>query len=162
MGDGMQKITPFFWFVKDADKAAKFYISLFGKDSEILNLQKLENTPSGPNAYVIALKLNGVYFNFINGGKNTGFDKFYPSTSFVINCKDQKEVDHYWKGLLKGGKSYQCGWISDKYGVTWQVVPITMFKYLAGPDAKGRDRAMKAMLNMKKLDIGLLKKAYEG
>lgn len=157
----MQKITPFLWFVKDADKAAKFYVSLFGKDSKIINKQKLENTPSGPNTYVLSLKLNGISFNFINGGENPGFDKFAPSTSFVINCANQKEVDHYWNGLSKSGKPNQCGWITDKYGVTWQVVPIEMFKYLGGPDAKGRERAMKAMLKMKKLDVRLLKKAYD-
>jgi predicted 3-demethylubiquinone-9 3-methyltransferase (glyoxalase superfamily) len=157
----MQKIIPFLWFVKDADKAAKFYVSLFGKDSKIISRQKLDNTPSGPNTYILELKLNGVYFNFINGGENPGFDKFSPSTSFVINCTNQKEVDHYWNGLSKNGRQYQCGWITDKYGVTWQVVPIEMLKYLGGQNAKGRERAMKAMLKMKKLDIRLLKKAYD-
>ncbi|MGD0728871.1 MAG: VOC family protein [Candidatus Micrarchaeaceae archaeon] len=158
----MQKITPFLWFVKDADKAAKFYVSIFGKDSKIIAKQKLENTPSGPNAFIIVLKLNGLVFNFINGGNNPGFDKFYPSTSFVINCKNQREVDYYWNSLIKEGKVYACGWLADKFGVTWQVVPIEIDKYLGGPDAKGRARAMKAMLEMKKLDIGVLKRAYKG
>jgi predicted 3-demethylubiquinone-9 3-methyltransferase (glyoxalase superfamily) len=157
----MKKITPFLWFVKDADKAAKFYVSIFGKDSKIIAIQKLENTPSGPNTFIVVLTLNGVVFNFINGGKNPGFDKFSPSTSFVINCKNQKEVDHYWNSLVKGGKVYACGWLTDKFGVTWQIVPIEMGKYLGGTDPKGRVRAMKVMLKMKKLDIGTLKRAYK-
>jgi len=158
----MKNIVPCLWFVKDADKAAKFYLSIFGKDSKTISNTKLENTPGGPNTYIIELELNGFHFTFMNAGKNPGFDRFCPSTSFIINCKDQKETDHYWNALSKSGKIYQCGWITDKYGVTWQVVPTEMIRYICGPDKKGRDRAMKAMLKMKKLNIAAMKKAYHG
>ncbi len=157
----MQGITPFLWFVKDAEKAAKFYVSVFGKGSKITYKQKLENTPSGPNAYVMGLKLMGTEFSFINGGKNPNFDKFAPSTSFVVNCKSQREVNRIWDSLLSGGgKPFACGWLSDKFGVTWQVVPTEMFKYLGGSNEKGRARAMQAMMQMVKLDLNKMKKAY--
>ncbi len=158
----MQKIKPFLWFVKDADKAAKFYVSIFGKTSRVISNTKIEGTPSGPNTYMIELKLGEVHFTFINAGKNSGFDTFSPATSFVINCKDQKEVDHYWNALSKGGRPIACGWLTDRYGVTWQVVPTEQVKYLAGPNKRGRERAMKAMMKMKKLDLAKMKRAYYG
>ncbi len=157
----MQKITPFLWFVDNATEAAKFYTSIF--KGKIVSSTQLDNTPSGPNTYIVTIKLADMDFTLINGGEAPGFTKFSAATSFVINCKNQKEVDHYWNGLLKdGGKPSQCGWLTDKYGVTWQVVPWEMSKYLGGSDMEGRDRAMKAMLKMVKLDINKIKHAYMG
>ncbi len=155
----MQKITPFLWFVNNADEAAKFYASIF--KGKVISNTKLNNTPSGPNTYLVTIKLANTIFTLINGGNAPGFTTFSAATSFVINCKNQKEVNYYWNSLLKGGgKPSQCGWLTDKYGVTWQVVPEQIPKYLAGPDKQGRDRAMKAMLKMVKLDINKIKNAY--
>lgn len=155
----MPKITPFLWFVDNAEEAAKFYASVF--KGKIISNTKLNNTPSGPNTYLVTIKLADTTFTLINGGKALGFTTFSAATSFVVNCKNQKEVDFYWNGLLSdGGKPSQCGWLTDKYGVTWQVVPEEMPKYLSGPNIKGRDRAMKAMLKMVKLDINKIKNAY--
>ncbi len=157
----MQKITPFLWFVDDAIEAARFYASVF--KGRVVNSTQLYDTPSGPNTYIVTIKLLDTYFTLINGGDVPGFTKFSAATSFVVNCKNQKEVDRYWNGLLKdGGKPSQCGWLTDKYGVTWQVVPGEMSKYLGGSNVEGRDRAMKAMLKMVKLDINKIKHAYMG
>jgi len=155
----MQGITPFLWFEKEAEEAAKFYLSIFKKNSRIVSNTKLENTPSGDNTYVLEVVLCGTHFVFINGGKNPGFN-FSPATSFVIKCEDQKEIDHYWERLGNGGKPIQCGWLSDKYGVMWQIVPKILPKLLRGSDEKGRAQAMQAMLSMVKLDIKKLKDAY--
>lgn len=155
----MPKITPFLWFVDNAEEAAKFYASVF--KGKIISNTKLNNTPSGPNTYIITIKLADTIFTLINGGEAPGFTTFSAATSFVINCKDQKEVNYYWNNLLKrGGKPSQCGWLTDKYGITWQVVPKQMSTYLAGPNKHGRERAMKIMLKMTKLDINKIKNAY--
>jgi predicted 3-demethylubiquinone-9 3-methyltransferase (glyoxalase superfamily) len=156
----MQKITPFLWFVRDADKAAKFYLSVFGKDSKITEKVKIENTPSGPDTYVMTVRLKDFSLTLFNGGRARGFESFCPSISFVLNCKNQKEVDYYWGALGKGGKPNVCGWLTDKYGVTWQIVPTGVARYLGGPDPEGRKRAVKAMLGMTKLDIVGLREAY--
>lgn len=156
-------ITSFIWFEDRAEEAAKFYVSIFRKDSRIISSTKLKGTPSGPNTYMVALKLNGTYFTFLNGGKVPGY-KISDSgaVSFVVECKDQKEIDHYWDSLSKGGKQIQCGWLKDKYGITWQITPKILPKLLGGPSAKGRQRAMAAMLKMKKFDIKKLQNAYSG
>ena len=157
----MQKITPFLWFVDNAIEAAKFYVSVF--KGRIVSRTQLDDTPSGPNTYIVTIKLLDTYFTLINGGEATGFTNFSAATSFVVNCKKQKDTDRYWRCLLKdGGKPSRCGWLTDKYGVTWQIVPEEMPKYLGGPDKEGRDRAMKAMLKMSKLDINKIKHAYMG
>ncbi len=157
----MQGITPFLWFEREAEDAAKFYVSIFKENSKIVNSTKLENTPSGDNTYIVELVLRGTHFLFINGGKTLGFT-FSPATSFVIECKDQKEIDHYWKHLVDEGKPIQCGWLTDKYGVTWQVVPNILPRLLAGSNEKGRARTMQVMLSMVKLDIKKLEDAYAG
>lgn len=157
----MQGITPFLWFEQGAEEASKFYVSIFKENSKIVSNTKLENTPSGDNTYVIEMVLRGTRFLFINGGKNPGFI-FSPATSFVVECKDQKEIDHYWEHLSEGGKPFQCGWLADRFGVTWQVVPEILPKLLGGRDEKGRVRAMQAMLSMVKFDIKKLKDAYDG
>ncbi len=153
------KITSFLWFVDNADEAAKFYASVF--KGKIISNTKLKDTPSGPNTYLVTIKLANMTFTLINGGKAKGFTQFSAATSFVVNCKDQKEVNYYWSSLLKGGgKPSRCGWLTDKYGLTWQVIPDQMPKYLAGSNKQGRDRAMKAMLKMAKLDIDKIRQAY--
>ncbi len=159
----MEKITPFIWFEDHAEEAAKFYVKVFGKGSRIVSSTKLKGTPSGPNTYTLSVKLGGKYFTFINGGKIQGTRLSGSSAvSFVINCKDQKEVDHFWNALVRGGKPIQCGWLKDRYGVTWQVVPTAVPKLLGGTDPEGRARATKAMLKMIKLDIKKLHDAYYG
>ncbi len=161
MVNSMQKITPFLWFVDNASEAAKFYTSIF--KGKIVSNTQLNDTPIGPNTYLVTIKLADTTFTLINGGKAPGFTTFSAATSFVVSCKSQKETDRYWNGLLKdGGKPSQCGWLTDKYGVTWQIVPEEIYKYLAGSNKEGRSRAMKAMLKMVKLDINKIKHAYIG
>ncbi|MDE1940597.1 MAG: VOC family protein [Patescibacteria group bacterium] len=171
----MQKITPFIWFEKGAEEAAKFYVDVFNgspgkrKRSQITSgLDYEENSaaasgmPEG-SVLTVGLELDGAGFTFLNGGK---VDWMNPSgrISFVIDCADQAEVDYFWKKLgEEGGEPGQCGWINhDKYGVTWQITPSGMFEYLGGKDKAGADRAMKAMLSMTKLDLAKIKAAYEG
>jgi predicted 3-demethylubiquinone-9 3-methyltransferase (glyoxalase superfamily) len=159
------KITPFFWFVDQAEDAAKFYASVF-KRSKVKKVtryteagQEIHGRKPG-SAMTVELELEGQPFTCLNGGPVPGFD-FSPATSFVIHCANQKEVDHYWKKLTAGGdpKSQQCGWLKDKFGVTWQVVPDEMLKLING-NTPAHHRAMNAMMKMKKLDLPALKKAY--
>ncbi|MDE1861221.1 MAG: VOC family protein [Candidatus Micrarchaeota archaeon] len=158
----MQGITPFLWFVDNAEEAARFYVSIF-KDSKLVSNTRVKDTPSGVDTYVIELMLHGTRFLLFNGGKAPGFDQFSPATSFVLQCKTQKEIDYYWGRLLRGGKSMQCGWLTDKYGIAWQVIPTFLPKLLNNPKNKeGSARATQAMLKMVKLDIQKLKDAYSG
>ncbi len=166
----MQKITPFFWFDKDADEAAKFYVSLF-PNSKITAMThydeagaKASGMPAG-SVMTVAFELDGQHFTALNGGKPEGWDaRFTGAVSFVINCKNQEEVDHYWKKLgEEDGKPGVCGWIyADKFGVTWQVVPELLPKLLTDPDKAKAGRVMAAMLKMTKIEIGELEKAAEG
>lgn len=156
----MQKITPFLWFEGQAEEAANFYVSVF-KNSKINNVVKLENTPGPVDSLVVSFELDGVTFNALNGGPQAGF-KFSPATSFVINCDDQEKVDHYWEKLGEGGKYSVCGWLDDKYGITWQVTPTILDKLMSDPDKEKADRVTQAMLKMAKLDIATLQAAYDG
>lgn len=158
----MQGITPFLWFVDDAQEAAKFYVSIF-KGSKIVSNTNVKDTPSGTDTYVMELMLHGTRFMLFKGGSAPGFDKFSPATSFVLRCETQEEIDYYWDRLLKGGTPMQCGWLTDRYGIAWQVTPTILPKLLADPkNKKGSARATKAMLSMVKLDIKKLKAAYAG
>jgi len=152
----MKKITPFIWFEKGAEKAAKYYVSVFGKGSKINSLRELKGTPSGPGAGIISVTLAGQDFTLLNGGP---FVKLNNGVSFVINCRDQSEVDYYWKKLSAVKKAEQCGWCRDKFGVTWQVTPVKMQALLSHPDPEKRERIMKAMLKMKKIIIKDLEEA---
>ena len=153
----MQKITPFLWFDKEARQAAKFYTSVF-KDSEIKSPITLEDTPSGP-VDIITITLFGQGFTLMSAG--TQF-KFTEAISFVIDCEDQAEVDYYWDKLTAdGGEESQCGWLKDKFGVSWQVVPRQLNECLGNPDPEKAGKAMQAMLKMKKIVIEDLKKASE-
>ena len=158
----MSKITPFLWFEHEAEEAANFYVSLL-PDSGIDKVQKsLVDTPSGKAGTVLVVEftLAGQRFMALNGGMR--FEHTL-AVSFVIDCAEQAEVDRLWEALTaNGGEAERCGWLKDRYGVFWQVVPSALPKYLGGADRAGAARAMQAMLGMIKLDIAALKRAYEG
>ncbi len=157
----MQKITPFLWFDDKAEEAAKFYTSVF-KNSKILRTARYGDSGSQvsgmPKGTVMTVNftLEGQEFVALNGGP---VFKFTPAISFVISCKTQDEIDYFWEKLSQGGQQVQCGWLTDKYGVSWQVVPSMMDELMANKDPKKAENVMKAMLQMKKLDIAALKKA---
>ena len=149
----MQKITPFLWFEKNAKEAAEFYVSVF-KDAKIKSSRILHDTPSG-DVENLTMELFGQDFALISGGP---LFKFNESISFVVSCETQEEVDDYWEKLSADPKAEQCGWLKDKYGLSWQIVPKALGELL-GQDKSGK--VMQAMLQMKKIEIAGLKKAYE-
>jgi predicted 3-demethylubiquinone-9 3-methyltransferase (glyoxalase superfamily) len=153
----MQKITPFLWFDTQAEEAAKFYASIF-PNSKILKTARYGEAGPGPkgSAMTVEFELDGQRMIALNGGP---VFKFTEAISLVVDCKDQKEVDHYWNKLLRGGKESQCGWLKDRYGLSWQIVPTVLGELLSAPDAKTAKRVMEAMLKMKKIDIAALKAA---
>lgn len=154
----MQKITPFLWFDKEAAEAAKFYTTVF-KGSKIKSATSFDNTPSG-KVEVVTVELMGQEFQLMSAGP---MFKFTEAISFVIDCKNQEEVDYYWEGLTSGGgQESMCGWLKDKYGLSWQVVPTVLNKLMADKDAVKAQRVMQAMLQMKKIDIAGLEKAHTG
>ncbi|HUO58400.1 MAG TPA: VOC family protein [bacterium] len=143
----MPKITPFLWFNGKAQEAAKFYVSIFKKKSKVLEL-----TPMSA-----IFRLAGQDFYALNGGPQF---KFTPAISMFVSCKTQKEVDYYWKKLCAGGRPSRCGWLTDKYGLSWQIIPDILNKYLNDRDKKKANRVMQAMLQMGKIDVQKLKDAY--
>ena len=158
----MQRISPFLWFDDKAEEAASFYTSIF-KNSKILNIARYgeagaaaSGRPKG-TVMTVAFQLDGQEFVALNGGPQF---KFTEAISFVVNCETQEEVDEYWKKLSAGGREVQCGWLTDKYGLSWQIVPTILDKMVSDPDPKKAERVMKAMLQMKKIDIKGLKQAY--
>jgi predicted 3-demethylubiquinone-9 3-methyltransferase (glyoxalase superfamily) len=160
----MQKIVPFLWFDNQAEAAVRFYTSVF-KKSGMLNVArygkeegKRSGRPKG-SVMTIAFELAGQKFIALNGGPHF---KFTEAISFVVNCRTQAEVDYYWKKLSAGGKEVQCGWLKDKYGVSWQIVPTALGQLLSGKDPAKSQRVMQALLQMVKLDIKALKRAYHG
>jgi predicted 3-demethylubiquinone-9 3-methyltransferase (glyoxalase superfamily) len=158
----MSKIAPCLWFSDEAEEAAKFYVSLL-PDSRIDKIQKSPiDTPSGKvgKVLVVQFMLAGQEYMALNGGMRFEYTN---AISFKVDCADQAEVDHLWDGLTAGGGSPgQCGWLKDRYGVSWQIVPSAMMRYLGGSDHAGAQRAMAAMMKMTKLEIATLQKAYEG
>ena len=158
----MSKVSPCLWFDGEAETAAKFYVSLL-PDSRIDKIQN--NTVDGPagkagTVLVVEFTLAGQRFMALNGGMKM---EYTHAISFSIDCVDQAEVDRLWAALLAdGGKEEQCGWLRDRYGVSWQIVPRELHGYIGGPDAAGAARAMQAMLGMIKLDVEGLRRAYEG
>jgi predicted 3-demethylubiquinone-9 3-methyltransferase (glyoxalase superfamily) len=168
----IQKITPFLWFDTQAEQAAEFYVSIFKNaplasgDSKVLNVNrydeagaKVSGMPLG-SAMVASFQLGDQDFAALNGGK---FFQFSGAVSFVVNCETQEEVDYFWEKLSEGGEKGQCGWINhDKFGVTWQVVPIMLDKLLGDADSSKSQRVMEAMLKMTKIVIADLEKAYKG
>jgi len=160
----MQKITPFLWFDNQAEDAARFYVSIF-KNSRIGSVAhydeeaaKAAGRPKG-SVMTVAFELDGQEFTALNGGP---LFKFTEAISFVVNCDTQEEVDHFWEKLSAGGQEGPCGWLKDRFGVSWQVVPTVLVEMLQDKDREKSKRAMAAMLKMKKINIQALKKAYEG
>ncbi len=154
----MQKISPFLWFDGNAEEAADFYVSLF-KGSKILKIARYGEAGPGPAGAVMVVnfQIEGQDFIALNGGP---LFKFTEAISFVISCQTQEEVDRYWNKLTAdGGQESQCGWLKDKYGLSWQVTPTILGELLADKDQKKAQRVMQAMLQMKKIDIAALKRA---
>ncbi len=155
----MQKITPCLWFDTQAEEAANFYVSLFD-DSEVTSVRRLDGTPSGDNVALVFFRLEGQAFWAINGGPQFPFTE---AVSFQVDCKDQDEVDRLWKALTAdGGEEGQCGWLKDRFGLSWQIIPRRMGELLSDPDPERRQRAMAAMLQMQKIDIRALEDATNG
>ncbi len=160
----MQKITPFLWFDDKAEEAVKFYMSIF-KNSKIGKMTrygeaaaKASGRPKG-TVMTVAFRLNGQAFTALNGGPHF---KFTEAVSMVVNCRTQKEVDRLWAKLSEGGEQGPCGWLKDKYGLSWQIVPTALEKMLTDKDPERSDRVMQAILQMRKLDIKRLQEAYKG
>jgi predicted 3-demethylubiquinone-9 3-methyltransferase (glyoxalase superfamily) len=162
-GDNMQKITPFLWFNDKAEEAANLYVSVF-KNSKVNSITRYDDAASAvagrPKGSVMTVEftLDGQEFVALNGGPHF---KFTEAVSFVVNCETQEEVDKFWEKLSEGGEKSQCGWLRDKYGLSWQVVPTVLGELLQDKDPKKSENVMKAMLQMSKLDIATLKQAYE-
>jgi len=158
----MQKITPFLWFNDQAEEAVNFYTSIF-KNSKVLKVARYgeagERASGRPKDSVMTIEfeLDGQKFVALNGGPHF---KFNEAISFVVNCKTQVEVDRFWKKLSAGGKEIECGWLKDRYGVSWQIVPAILSELLCDRDSEKAQRVMQALLRMKKLDIKKLKQAY--
>ncbi|MDR3639536.1 MAG: VOC family protein [Isosphaeraceae bacterium] len=154
-----QKITPFLWFDHQAEEAAAFYTSIF-PDSKVLKVVRYGEAGPGPagSAMTVEFQLQGQVFVALNGGPHF---KFTEAISFVVNCQTQEEVDVYWEKLAAGGSEVQCGWLKDKFGLSWQIVPTLLPELLNDPDPEKSGRVMKALLTMKKLDIRALKQAYD-
>jgi len=156
----MQKIIPFLWFDDQAEEAMKFYTSIF-KNSKIGNVTRMGDEVPGPKGKVMtaSFQLAGQEFMALNGGPVPGF-VFNESISFFVNCETQAEVDELWEKLSAGGEEGQCGWLKDKFGISWQIVPTVLGELLGDKDPEKAQRVTHAMLQMKKLDIEVLKQAY--
>src|SRR5687768_6873211 len=164
--ESTKRITPCLWFDDQAEEAVEFYTDIF-QNSKILNISRygeagreIHGKPAG-TVMTIAFELDGQTFTALNGGPEF---KFNEAISFQVNCETQKEVDYYWQKLSEGGdeKAQQCGWLKDKYGVSWQIIPDVLVEMLNDPDSRKSQRAMEALLRMKKIDIDDLKRAYAG
>ena len=161
----LQKITPCLWFDNQAEEAAKFYVSLFNNSAmeAVTRYGKegfeVHGRPEG-SAMTVSFRLEGQEFTALNGGPHF---KFSEAISFVVRCETQAEVDRYWDKLGEGGdeRRQQCGWLKDKYGVSWQIVPVALFELMSSADSRKSGRVMRAMLQMKKLDETALRRAYE-
>ena len=154
----MQKITPFLWFDGKAEEAASFYASIF-KNSKILSVARYGDAGPGPKGVMTArFQLEGQEFVALNGGPQFEFTE---AISFLVNCETQEEVDELWEKLSQGGAKSRCGWLKDKFGVSWQIVPTALGTMLQDKDPEKSQRVMKAMLQMDKLDIERLRQAYD-
>jgi predicted 3-demethylubiquinone-9 3-methyltransferase (glyoxalase superfamily) len=161
---GTKPITPCLWFDIEAEEAAKFYVSVF-KNSKITAVsrfpdagQHVHGKPAG-SVMVVAFELDGQPFTALNGGPQFKFDE---AVSFQVMCDTQGDVDYYWNALTAGGQEGPCGWLKDKFGLSWQVVPSAVPKMMTDPDAKKSARVMNAFMKMKKLDVATLERAFEG
>ena len=156
----MQKITPFLWFDGQAEEAMNFYVSIF-KNSKIINVTRYGDAGPGPKGTVMSatFELEGQKFMALNGGP---LFQFSPAISFFVNCETQKEVDELWEKLSVNGEKLRCGWLKDKFGVSWQIIPSVLGQLLADKDPEKSKRVMQAMLKMDKIEIDALKRAYAG
>jgi predicted 3-demethylubiquinone-9 3-methyltransferase (glyoxalase superfamily) len=156
----MQRITPCLWFDTEGEEAANFYISIF-KNSRIVDVSRYgEGAPrQAGTVMTVAFELDGEAFTALNGGPDF---KFNEAISFQVHCETQEDVDHFWESLADGGEPGPCGWLKDKYGVSWQVVPAALPGLLSDPDPQRAQRAMTAMLSMGKIDIEAIKRAADG
>ena len=157
-----QKITPFLWFDDKAEEAANFYVSIF-KNSKIGSIARygdegaeVSGRPKG-TVMIVTFQLDGQEFIALNGGPQFTFS---PAISFLVNCKTQEEIDEFWEKLSEGGKTEQCGWLKDKYGVSWQIVPTVLGEMMQDPDVEKSQRVTKALLQMVKIDIAALQREY--
>jgi len=156
----MQRITPFLWFDTEAEEAANFYVGIFD-NSEVTNIARYGESGPGPAGGVMTVnfRLDGQEFVALNGGPHF---KFTEAVSFVVNCQTQEEIDRLWNALAKGGEEVQCGWLKDRYGLSWQIVPSVLGHLMSEPDPEKGQRVMQAMLGMVKLDIAALQQAAAG
>jgi len=156
----MQKITPFLWFDNQAEEAANYYVSIFG-NSRILKIVRYGESGPGPKGAVmtVSFEISGQQFTALNGGPKFGFSE---AISFLVSCETQAEIDALWEKLSAGGKESRCGWLKDRYGLSWQLVPTVLPELLGDKDSARAQRAMQAMLKMGKLDIAALKRAHQG
>ena len=158
----MQKITPFLWYTKDAEEAASFYASVF-PDSRVTHVTPMpSDSPSGPpgSVKVVDFVLCGQAFSAMTAGDAP--DAFNHAISLFVRCEDQAEIDRYWNALIEGGAPEQCGWLKDRYGLRWQIVPTVLMNMMADPDRAKAKRATDAMMKMVKFDIAALEAAFEG
>ena len=155
----MQKITPYLWFDNQAEEAANFYTSIF-KNSKVVDVQRYGEVGPGPagTAMIVTFELEGQEYLALNGGPQF---KFTEAISLFVNCETQEEVDYLWAKLTEGGEESQCGWLKDKYGLSWQIIPTALMDLMSDPDPEKAGRVMQAMLQMKKIEIADLQKAYE-
>lgn len=155
----MQKITPFLWFDNQAEEAMNFYVSVF-KNSKVLSLRRYGDAGPGPKGTVMTatFQLDGQNFMALNGGPHFTFS---PAISLYVNCETQEEVDDLWEKLSEGGKKERCGWLKDKFGLSWQIVPSILGEMLADKDPEKTKRVMQAIFQMDKIDINVLKRAYD-
>ena len=156
----MQKVTPFLWFDDKAEEAVDFYTSIF-KNSKTISISRYGDAGPGPKGTVMVAKfqIEGQEFMALNGGPTFTFS---PAISFVVNCKSQEEIDELWEKLSEGGAKSQCGWLTDKFGLSWQIVPAVLGELMQDKDPVKTNRVMAALLQMTKLDIEVLRKAHEG
>lgn len=156
----MQKITPFLWFEDQAEEAANFYTAIF-KNSKIESVTRYGEAGPGPEggAMTVSFELEGLQFTALNGGPEFNFTE---AVSFLVDCKSQDEVDYLWEKLTEGGEEGPCGWLKDKFGLSWQIIPTALTEMLNDPDPEKARRVTEAMLQMKKIDIPTLEQAYAG
>jgi two-component system sensor histidine kinase QseC len=156
----MQKITPCLWFDTQGEEAVNFYLSIF-KDAKVTDVLRYGEGAPRPKGSVLTMtfEIEGQSFMVLNGGPEYTFN---PAISLAVSCKTQEEVDYYWERLLEGGSPVQCGWLTDKFGVSWQIVPTPLIEMLKDADKAKAQRVMEAMMKMIKIDIPTLQKAYDG
>ena len=156
----MQKITPFLWFDNQAEEAMNFYVSVFA-NSRVVHVSRYGDAGPGPKGSVMSVtfELEGQRFMALNGGPQFSFT---PAISLFVSCETQEEVDRLWAALVDGGEEQPCGWLKDRYGVSWQIIPNALGELLGDPDPVKSQRVMQAMLQMKKIDVAGLKQAHAG